>query len=91
MIDKEKDPKSEKEKEYSFYVDATQYFTDSKTLTGAQIKEQAGVTPGYQLFLEEDGDEPDTAISDGGEVHLKKGKNAQRFYAVPPATFGAAA
>ena len=81
---KEKD----KDKEYIFYVDANRYTTDEKSLTGAQIKAIAGVTPTYQLFLEEQGDQPDKPISDGDSVHMQKGQHVPHLYAVPPATFG---
>jgi hypothetical protein len=75
-------------KTYHFYVDAKRYETDKSSLTGAEIKAQAGVTPTYQLFLEEEGDHPDRAISDGETVVLKEGEETRHFYAVPPATFG---
>ncbi len=71
---------------YRFFVDAKQYETDQKSLTGAAIKTHAGVPAGYQLFLEEQGDTPDKAISDGEAVDLE-GKE-KHFFAVPPATFG---
>ncbi len=88
MSNLEHDAKKEKDKEYSFYVDADLYQTESKSLTGAQIKAQAGVTPTYQLFLEEEGDKPDKPISDDESINMKKGGKARHFYAVPPATFG---
>jgi hypothetical protein len=70
-----------------FYVDAKRYDTESTALTGAEIKAKAGVRPDYQLFLEEEGDTPDKAISDGESVNLEH--KPKHFYAVPPATFGA--
>jgi hypothetical protein len=79
---------SEHEKEYHFYVDAKRHETDQSTLTGAQIKAIAAVTPTYQLYLEEEGDRPDRAISDSEAVEMKKGEHTRHFYAVPPATFG---
>ncbi len=79
---------SEHPKEHHFYVDAKRYETDKPSLTGAEIKAIAGVTPTYQLFLEEEGDRPDRAISDGEAVDLKDGEKTRHFYAVPPATFG---
>jgi hypothetical protein len=75
-------------KEYPFYVDANRFVTPHKSLTGAQIKAKAAVTPTYQLFLEEDGDRPDKSISDGETVEMKEGEHTRHFYAVPPATFG---
>jgi hypothetical protein len=79
---------SEHPKEHHFFVDAKRYETDKPSLTGAEIKAIAGVTPTYQLFLEEEGDKPDRAISDGESVELKSGEDTRHFYAVPPATFG---
>jgi hypothetical protein len=73
-------------KQYRFFVDAKQYETEDKSLTGAAIKAKADVPPTYQLFLEEEGDTPDRPISDGEGVNLE-GKE-KHFFAVPPATFG---
>lgn len=75
------------EKEYHFFVDAKRYNYASSSITGAEIKKVAGVTATYQLFLEEEGDKPDRAISDSEAIDLKG--NKLHFYAVPPATFGA--
>jgi hypothetical protein len=79
---------NEHPKRYHFFVDAKRYETDKPSLAGAEIKAIAGVTPTYQLFLEEEGDTPDRAISDGEAVELKEGEDTRHFYAVPPATFG---
>jgi Multiubiquitin len=76
----------EKHDENRFFVDAKPYETDQTALAGARIKAMAGVPPEYQLFLEEEGDRPDRAISDGESVNLKGA--AKHFFAVPPATFG---
>jgi hypothetical protein len=69
-----------------FFVDAKRFETEHATLTGLQIKAIAGVSPTYQLFLEEEGDKPDRAISDGEGVSLQD--EPKHFFAVPPATFG---
>jgi hypothetical protein len=74
-------------RENVFFVDAREYHTQHTALTGAQIKAQAGVSEGYQLFLEEEGDTPDRAISDAESVNLQH--KTKHFFAVPPATFGA--
>lgn len=71
---------------YNFFVDAKKYETDKPNLTGLEIKNMAGVPDNYQLYLEEEGDTPDRAISDGETVVLEHG--AKHFFAVPPATFG---
>jgi len=73
-------------KHYRFFVDAKQYETVEKSISGASIKKQADVPPTYQLFREEEGDTPDKPISDGETVDLE-GKE-KHFFAVPPATFG---
>jgi hypothetical protein len=78
---------SEKPKEHRFFVDARSYDTAQTALTGAQIKAIAHVPDQYQLFLEEEGDRPDRAISDGESVDMRG--EPKHFFAVPPATFGA--
>lgn len=80
-------PDPAKPEEHLFFVDAKEYTTDKAALSGLEIKTKAGVTPTYQLYLEEDGDMPDRAISDGESVDMR-GK-VKHFFAVPPATFGA--
>lgn len=82
---KERDTK-EPGKKYHFFVDAKKYDYPHASITGAEIKNVAGVTPTYQLFLEAEGDAPDSAVSDGATISLEGG--AKHFYAVPPATFG---
>lgn len=76
-----------KPKENHFFVDAKKYETDKAALTGAEIKAIAAVPAAYQLFLEEQGDDPDRAISDGESIEIRH--KTKHFYAVPPATFGA--
>ncbi|MHB8724022.1 MAG: multiubiquitin domain-containing protein [Casimicrobiaceae bacterium] len=71
---------------YHFYVDAKEYSTDKKSLTGLEIKSMANVPGNYQLFLETEGNHPDRAISDGESVALDR--KEEHFFAVPPATFG---
>jgi hypothetical protein len=76
----------EKPEEYAFFVDAKEFKSPQWSLTGLDIKTRAGVTATYQLFLEEEGDTPDRAISDGEGVDLRH--RVKHFFAVPPATFG---
>jgi hypothetical protein len=78
----------EQKKRYHLFVDAKRYETEKSSLTGVEIKAMAGITPTYQLFLEEEGDTPDKPISDSETVVLKEGEDTRHFYAVPPATFG---
>ena len=72
--------------EYHFFVDAKKYETSKTALTGAEIKQIAGVLPQYQLYLEEEGDVDDKPISDTQNVEMRE--PIKHFYAVPPATFG---
>jgi hypothetical protein len=71
---------------YHFFVDGTKYETEKNQLSGLEIKTIAGVEGTYQLYLEEEGETPDRAISDGETVSLEHG--VKHFFAVPPATFG---
>lgn len=72
---------------YHFFVDAKKYETDKANLTGLEIKNMAGVPGNYQLYLEEEGNTPDRAISDSESVILDH-DHEKHFFAVPPATFG---
>ena len=71
---------------YHFFVDNKKFDTEHASLNGQEIKAIAGVAANYQLFLEEHGDAPDRAISDGDGLDLHN--PPKHFYAVPPATFG---
>lgn len=71
---------------YHFFVDGKPFSTDQTALAGLQIKTIANVPANYQLFLEEEGDTPDRAISDGEYVSMDH--KEKHFFAVPPATFG---
>lgn len=73
-------------KPHQFFVDGTQFESESESLTGAAIKAKANVQAAYQLFLEEEGDTPDRPIGDNEAVSL--GGKEKHFFAVPPATFG---
>jgi hypothetical protein len=74
-------------KTYHFFVDGRKYEVEQSSLTGADVKRIAGVNPTYQLYLEEEGDEPDQPIADSTGIDLSHG--TKHFFAVPPATFGA--
>ncbi len=71
-----------------YFVDNVKYNTDETSLTGAQIKAEAGIDPTYALFLEAKGDDPDEQVGDGEYQSMEKDKGPKRFYSVPPATFG---
>lgn len=71
---------------HPFFVDGKRFTTDKQHLTGLEIKSIAVVAGNYQLYLEEEGDTPDRAISDGETVPMDH--REKHFFAVPPATFG---
>jgi hypothetical protein len=73
-------------KKYPFFVDGKQFGSDDSSITGAGIKQIAGIPAEYQLFREEQGETPDKPIADSEGVDLT-GKE-KHFFAVPPATFG---
>lgn len=68
---------------HKIFVDEVEYTVESNNLTGAQIKELSGTQMGYQLFLEQPGE--DQQISDS---HTVKIHSNMKFYSLPPATFG---
>ncbi len=73
---------------YTFFVDDKKFESPDKVISGAKIKEIAGVNPAFQLFLEAHGeDKPDEAIANDQSVDLSL-PGVEKFYAVPPATFG---
>ena len=75
-----------KKEEYVFYVDAKRYETPHHNRTGAEIKQQAGVTADYQLYLEEEGDQPDKAHNIGWR-HGRSKKPRQTFLCRPTRDF----
>lgn len=77
----------DKHKQFNLFIDGQERHTDQESVTGAFIKQLGNIPAAYQLFLEEEGDTPDRAISDQEGISLK-GKT-KHFFAVPPATFGA--
>jgi hypothetical protein len=87
MDEKQEEHKSEHHRDRHFFVDGKKFETDKSTVTGADIKALAQISANYQLFLEEEGDKPDRAISDGESLVLVLEK-IFHFFAVPPATFG---
>lgn len=75
----------EKKHEFTIFIDAVKYHVDKTSMTGAEIKALAHIDAQYQLYLEEQGDQPDRAISDTYAVSIR---NDMHFYAIPPATMG---
>ena len=76
----------EKHPSYDFFVDGKKYESEKSHLSGLELKTKAGVEGNYQLYLEEEGETPDRAVSDGETVSLEG--RVKHFFAVPPATFG---
>jgi hypothetical protein len=75
----------EKRHEFTIFIDATKYVVDKTSMTGADIKALAHIDAQYQLYLEEQGDRPDKAITDTEAVSIREDMH---FYAIPPATLG---
>lgn len=73
---------------FKFSVDNRPLESTKPILTGGEIKALAGVDPSFGLVLERHGNEPDLPIQDGDSVDLRE-PGRERFYTVPPATFGA--
>jgi len=73
---------------YHYFVDRKKYESEKAHVTGAEIRQAASVPANYQLFLEQTGNDPDRMISDAETLDLVK--KPLHFFAVPPATFGAA-
>ena len=73
--------------QFTLFIDGQVRHTDQESVTGAYIKQLGNIPAAYQLFLEEEGDTPDRAISDQEGITLTHGK-PKHFFAVPPATFG---
>jgi hypothetical protein len=71
---------------YPFFVDGKKHESEKAHLSGLEIKAKASIEGTYQLYLEEEGETPDRAISDGETVPLAH--KVLHFFAVPPATFG---
>jgi hypothetical protein len=74
-----------KKHEFVIFVDAKRYVVDKSSMTGAEIKALAHIDAQYQLFLEEQGDRPDKAISDTEAVSIREDMH---FYAIPAVTMG---
>ena len=79
------EPHHENPKEVVIHIDHVQHKVSVTGMTGAQLKALAGKDASYQLFLEEQGNDPDRLISDTQSITLK---NGMHFYTVPPATLG---
>jgi hypothetical protein len=65
---------SEPVKLYHFFVGENKFETDKPSLTGAEIKALAAVTPTHQLFYRDDVNTPDRMIRDTESVGLVEHK-----------------
>jgi hypothetical protein len=67
-------------KGFVIHIDRKRYESDRSPLTGAEIRELAGLGPDVDLYLEEQGDEDDVLIEDGEAIELKNGLH---FFSTP--------
>lgn len=75
-------------KTYKYKVDDSLLEHSEPKITGRQIKESAGVSLSYQLFLEVPGEaHEDKQVQDEESVDLSR-PGLEKFYALPVATFG---
>jgi len=81
-------PGDDREK-YFYFVDGEKFDSESEFTTGAIIKSRLpDAKRSYALFLEGQGNDPDTLIGDDTSIDLEKEKGPKRFYTSPPASFG---
>ncbi len=73
---------------FKFKVNDHQFETERETLTGLEIKTIAQVDVSSHLFLEIPGESrPDKQIGNAESVRIAE-PGIEKFYTVPPATFG---
>lgn len=72
-------------KKVTVIINQRPFHFDDDELTGAQLKEAAGIAPPNLLFREVPGPKDDEPISDQQVVTLKPGDH---FYDMPPGNFG---
>ncbi|MCK1656653.1 multiubiquitin domain-containing protein [Bradyrhizobium sp. 151] len=75
--------KSRGPKHPTIFINDVAHTVQQPHLSGAQLRALGGIESDYQLFLEQPGD--DLPISNDKSVKIDDG---QRFYSLPPATFG---
>ncbi|WP_128971662.1 multiubiquitin domain-containing protein [Bradyrhizobium tropiciagri] len=75
--------KSREPKHPTIFINDVPHTVHQAHLSGAQIRALGGIESDYQLFLEQPGD--DLPIPNDKSVKIEDG---QRFYSLPPATFG---
>jgi hypothetical protein len=77
--------KQDKPGKHAIHIDGVKYDVTDASMLGRAIKALAGKDAQYQLFLEQQGNDPDKLVGDDEAVAIKSGMH---FYTVPPATFG---
>ena len=70
---------------FAIHIDGQVYHVEQSSMTGSELKQIANKEPQFQIFLEGQGNSPDTQIGDAEAITIKSGLH---FYTVPPATFG---
>jgi hypothetical protein len=78
---------SDSGRQYAFSVDGKQFHSGDRVLSGFAIKSHAGVGQNFGLFIEGHGNEADRAVGDNEGIDLST-PGHEKFYTVPPATFG---
>lgn len=68
-------------------INQRSFHIDVEELTGADLKQAAGIAPANLLFREVPGPKDDEPIADDQIVQLRSG---DQFYDMPPGNFGAA-
>jgi Multiubiquitin len=75
-------------KTYKLFVDGRQFESDKQYISGTELRALAGIASGVQVFLEEPGPEkPDRPVPPEASINLDE-PGVEKFYTVPPATFG---
>jgi hypothetical protein len=74
-----------KKKTIKIQIDQQSYEVDTKEMSGAQLKELAGIPSANLLFRDVKGPGDDEQIADSTVVHLH---NHEEFYDMPPGNFG---
>jgi Prokaryotic E2 family E len=69
------------------YVENQRHELASDEVTAEQVRQLGNIPADNKVYRETAGDEPDPEVS-GGPVHVHEG---EKFYAVPPGTFGGVA
>ncbi len=68
------------DKEFVIHIDRKQFKVDRSPVTGAEIRQLAGLGPDVDLYLEETGDAEDRLIADDEPVDLRNGLH---FFSTP--------